>query len=175
MTTRGTTHPNVSGHLQRYHTFAYAAAGWAFGFAAVNFYWGMGGTIGLDTLGEGMAAQARAGDSLLLTLNWISVAGKVVIGLMALALVRWRERPRIQRLLHLAIWGAGLLITLYGIGNFIQHLLMLAGTLPIASLLGSSAAVRLHLLIWDPVWILGGVLFIVLAWQHGVMRRGERA
>lgn len=171
MTTRGTTRPNVSEHSQRYHTFAYVVAGWAFAFAAVNFYWGVGGTIGLDTLGYGMAAQARAGDSLLFLLNWISVVGKVGIGLMALALVRWHERPRVQRLLHVAIWGAGLLITLYGVGNFIQHALMLAGTLPIASLLGSPAAVRSHLLIWDPVWILGGVLFVVLAWRHGVVRQ----
>jgi len=145
---------------------AIAAALWSFLFALANLYWGLGGEIGLETLGEGMKAMAQARDPALMLVNWVSVVGKIMLGGLALVLIRpWNSR-RLRRLLQIATWAAGLLLALYGLGNAVQHALMLIGAIDIASLLGSVSAVRWHLFFWDPVWLLGGVLFLLAARQY---------
>jgi hypothetical protein len=44
---------------------------------------------------------------------------------------------------------------------------MLADPSRIGVLLGSEAAVRWHLALWDPVWLLGGILFAAAAYFFG--------
>lgn len=143
---------------------AYAAAIWAFAFAAMSFYWAAGGTVGVHTLGEGIAQMAETRDPELIGLTWITGGLKVLAGVFALLLPADRLLPR--PLLRIGAWGAGILLTLYGIGNLIQHSLMATGSSPIAGLLGTPEAVRWHMLLWDPFWILGGILFLVAAWQY---------
>jgi hypothetical protein len=63
-------------------------------------------------------------------------------------------------LLLIAGWGTGIVLFLYGVALFIQHGLMAADVIDIPSAIGSITAVRWHLLVWDPYWFLGGVLFI---------------
>lgn len=147
--------------------FAYAACAWAFIFAAFSFYWAAGGMIGVETLGESMARLAAAHDSELITLTWITGVLKVIAGLLALTLVqRWgRVFPR--WLLRLAAWGAGLLFLGYGIINVIQHAIMILDPSQIGELLGSANAVRWHLALWDPFWMIGGLLFIGAAFMFG--------
>src|SRR5215216_5404161 len=86
---------------RRFRSLAFVAAAWAFIFGAINLYWGLGGTVGVYTLGDRMAEQALSGDPELLFVNWLSVIGKIVIGLMSLALVRW-HRNSFGRLLHIS-------------------------------------------------------------------------
>jgi hypothetical protein len=149
-------------YMRSVRKFAIPAAIWAFLFAAINLYWGLGGTFGVETLGEGIAEMAAAQDTELLFINAISVAGKVVLGLLALASLRmWSKQ--ISNVLRISMWIAGVLLALYGMGNFIQHALMLTGSIPVARLLGSLDAVRWHLFLWDPLWLIGGVLFLLLA------------
>lgn len=153
--------------LERRRTWlAYAAAAWAFVFALMSFYWAAGGTLGVNTLGEGMLALALARDPELLTLTWITGVLKVIAGLVALALVQKWGSAIPHRLLLLGAWGAGLLFILYAAANFVQHGLMAAGANDIPALLGSMAAVRWHLFFWDPFWLLGGLLFVGAAWSH---------
>jgi hypothetical protein len=75
-----------------------------------------------------------------------------------------------QRLLIAEVWAAGLLLTLYGVANLVDHGRMVAGLRNTPAVLGEQAA-RWHLLLWDPVWLLGGVLFLAAAQYH---RRGLR-
>src|SRR4051794_17552071 len=94
-----------------FRSVALAGAAWAFIFGAINFYWGVGGTIGIYTLGERMAQQALSGDPELLFVNWLSVIGKIVIGLMLLALIRWQgSNTLLERLLSIGIWVVGVLL-----------------------------------------------------------------
>jgi hypothetical protein len=158
--------------IHRFQLLAMMAATWAFIFGAINLYWGLGGTIGIYTLGERMAEQALSRDPELLFVNWLSVIGKIVIGVMALMLIRW-HRNRFGKLLYLTVRGIGILLSLYGIGNGVQHILMMNGNIPIASSLGSVAAAQWHLLIWDPVWTLGGILFLLTAWQCSKLKRSN--
>jgi hypothetical protein len=70
-----------------------------------------------------------------------------------------------QRVLIGAVWSTGLLLTLYGGANLVDHGRMVAGLRDTPQVLGEHAA-RWHLLLWDPVWLLGGVLFLAAAQDH---------
>ena len=150
--------------------FAIPAAIWAYLFAAINLYWGIGGTFAIETLGDGIAALAGVQDKELLLVNWISVAGKFALGVLALSSLL-SLRGKASSLLQVALWVAGVLLALYGTGNFIQHALMLTGSVPVARLLGSLDAVRWHMFLWDPLWLIGGVLFLLLANNYRKTKR----
>jgi hypothetical protein len=159
-------------YVRSIRSFAISAAVWAFLFAATNLYWGLGGTFGIETLGQGIAEMADARDAELLLMNWVSVAGKFALGLLALALLLpWSKR--ISYFLHVSTWIGGILLTLYGVGNVIQHALMLIGSIPVARLLRSLDAVRWHLLLWDPLWLIGGILFLLLAKNYQKTKRAS--
>lgn len=144
----------------------YAACVWALAFAAVSFYWAVGGTAGSSTIGPALTSLAMTRNPEFMAILWATGALKVAAGLLALALVRpWARRiPR--RLPLLAGWGAGAALILYGGASFVQHAMMAAGIVGIPSGLGATV-LRWHLLLWDPWWLLGGILFALAAWHYG--------
>ena len=115
---------------------------------------------------HGHEALAEARDPELIAITWITGAAKFVAGFFALMLVLPAGRRFPRWLLRLGAWGGGILLTLYGLGNLIQHLLMATGASPIAELLGTAEALHWHLLVWDPIWILGGLFFLAAAWHY---------
>jgi hypothetical protein len=145
---------------------AYMAAAWAFVFAAMSFYWAAGGTAGASTLGETITRAGREREPLFVAILWGTGALKAIAGVGPLALARpWGGRiPRWISLV--ATWSAGVLFALYGGANLAVRGLMAAGAIETPASMHSTAA-RWHLLLWDPWWLLGGVLFIVAAWQAG--------
>ena len=141
---------------------AYGAAVWAFAFAAVSAYWALGGEVGRGTIAADVARIPLANDPLVV---WATAGLKALAGMLALALVRPWGRLLPQRMLIAAAWAAGLLLTLYGGANMVDHGRMVAGLRDTPAVLGEQAA-RWHLLWWDPVWLLGGVLFLAAAQHH---------
>src|SRR5260370_37856845 len=87
-----------SGRAQRSLGFwaGYIACAWGLAFAAISFYWGLGGTLGLDTLGGSLERLARAHDRTLLIAVWVTGFLKLVASVLALALAgAWAARlPR---------------------------------------------------------------------------------
>jgi hypothetical protein len=153
---------------------AYAAAGWSWAFAAMSFYWAAGGTLGLRTLGNVIQELALARDPLFLWLGgWGVGVMKVVGGVLALMFVP-SSNPRLPRWLLITIgWGAGVGMILYGAASFVQHALMLTRTIDLPNGLGEEGA-RGHLLIWDPWWTLGGILYVAAVWifqREGAKKR----
>jgi hypothetical protein len=51
---------------------------------------------------------------------------------------------------------------LYPVANFVQHALMVTGAIGTPDALGSHA-VGWHLALWDPFWLVGGLLFLAAA------------
>lgn len=151
---------------------AYAAAAWAFVFAAMSFYWAAGGTAGGSTLGESMTKLAREREPWFVAVLWVTGALKAVAGVVALALVQpWGQRfPRWLRLV--AAWGVGAILVLYGGANLAARGLMEVGLIEKPASVDSAAA-RWHLLLWDPWWLLGGLLFVAAAWSY--QRRSDDA
>jgi hypothetical protein len=143
--------------------FVYGSAIWAFLFAALSFYWALGGTAGAETLGSTFTDPEVVGDPGFVAFLWITAILKALLGLVPLAQVqRWgRLFPR--WLVRLGVWSAGILLTLYGIALILQHGLMLAGNSAIPRSIGSAEAVRWHLFLWDPIWLVGGLLFLAAA------------
>lgn len=140
---------------------AYAAALWALLFAGLSFYWGLGGRRGATTLGP--AIMAAAADPWFVAIGLWGVGGVKVIGvLIALALIRPWPQPMLHRLLRGAAYAGGGLALLYGAASFVQHALMVTGVIRLPEGLGPAAA-RWHLLLWDPWWMVGGILFIATA------------
>ncbi len=71
---------------------SYVAATWAFVFASASFYWALGGRIGLETIGPGLAALAN--DPWFVAIGlWGAGIAKVAGGLLALALIHLPSRP----------------------------------------------------------------------------------
>jgi hypothetical protein len=135
-------------------------------FAAVSFYWAAGGTAGLDTLGKELEREALAREPSTIALVWLTGALKVLGAALAQALVQPWGRRLPRRLLLAAGWTVGLLLVAYAVANFVQHGLMEAGAVDTPRAFGSSA-VTWHLVLWDPFWLLGGILFSVGAWRYG--------
>jgi len=138
---------------------AFAAAVWAFLFALPSFYWAAGGGFALHTI-------ARDPDEVPLAKEPALVFGtgllKVVAGLLALALVMPWKLALPRRLLVVAAWAVGGVLLLYGAANMIQHALMEAGAADVPETLGPTS-LRWHLFLWDPWFILGGILFLLAA------------
>ncbi|HWE64116.1 MAG TPA: DUF3995 domain-containing protein [Chloroflexota bacterium] len=151
----------------------YAACAWALVFAGLSFYWAVGGTVGSDTIGPALTRPVAAGDPAWIALLWATGVLKVLLGILALALVcPWgRLLPRLPLLV--TVWGASAVMALYeGLASLVQHALMAAGVVDVPQGLGETA-MRWHLLLWDPWWLLGGILLGVAAW--GYQRRSRPA
>jgi hypothetical protein len=141
---------------------AYAACAWAFGHASLSLYWAAGGTAGLGTLSEGIQEMALARDPSLVALVWLVAVLKILAGLLALALARPWGRRLPQRPLRVLAWLGGAGMTLYGVAWIVQGALVSLGVV------GSAASVEpafwWYLFLWAPVWLLGGLLFVLTAW-----------
>ena len=144
---------------------AYAVCAWALGFAVVSFFWAAGGTLGVHTIAAQpeKLASPRA--------LWIIGLMKLLPGLLALALVLPWGRVLPHGVLRVVAMTVGGLLILYGGANLVDHGLMAADVTHTPAVLGRTA-VRWHLLLWDPWWVLGGLLMIATA--RSVNARTER-
>jgi hypothetical protein len=144
----------------------YAAATWAFIFSLQSFYYAAGGTAGAETFPPSMVQPVQARDPTWVAIMWATGALKVIAGVLALALVQAWGRKLPRWLLLAAGWGATALLGLYeGAASWVQHALMVAGAIDIPAGLGRTSAYW-HLLLWDPWWFLGGVLFGLATWHY---------
>jgi Protein of unknown function (DUF3995) len=133
-------------HLVQSATWAgYAACIWALIFAAIT----------------GMAHEPA-----FVAVLWGTGVLKVLGGLLALALVQRGGHVFPRKVLLSTAWGVGILMAAYGGASWVQEGLMVFGVISIPAGLGSTAALW-HVLLWDPWWLLGGILFISAAWIYG--------
>ena len=152
----------------------FAACVWSLVFAAMSFYWAAGGTIGIETQAEPIQSAARNPDARFVALLWATGMLKVAGAVVALALVqRWgRIIPR--RMLLAAGWIAGVGMLLYGGVNFVVGAVVaLLRAIDVLETPADTAAFWWHLLLWDPWWMVGGVLFSLAAWTYQRRSRVE--
>lgn len=142
---------------------AYGACGWAFLFAALSFYWALGGMAGVETLSPAIAQLARAHVLWLIVVLWITGIVKVFSGFVALALVQpWGRRVPRWVLLILA-WGASTLLVVHGALFLIVGVLALNGTISVGT---PAMVLRWYTFLWGPWWLIGGLLFLGAAWSY---------
>jgi hypothetical protein len=136
---------------------AYAACGWAFLFATLSFFWAAGGRTGLHPL----ELEVAPSNVVWIVINLGAGILKVVIGLLALALVQPWARIVPRKLLRASAWVLGVGMSLYGGLGLVSDVLHVTG------LIGDPANAKWffwYLVLWDPWWVLGGVLYIAVAW-----------
>lgn len=143
--------------LQRAQWAAYAACGWAFLFAALSFFWAAGGRTGLHPLEQDATSNAF----FWIAINLVAGILKVIMGLLALALVRWQAQRRYRKFLLGTVWFLGVGMCLYGGLGLISDVLHVTG---IINDPGSWKWFFWYLVLWDPWWVLGGVLYVATAW-----------
>lgn len=163
------TQPALAGPRGRWAVGSgYAAFAWGLIFALISFYWGCGGTIGLNTVGGSIARLAR------------QHLGRG-LGHRSAQAGRCCARPRsgtavgqqaARRLVTLLGWTAAVLLTLYG------------GTLVAADALAATGAIKprtpiaqvpllWHLWVWDMSFLIWGLLFACAAWYFTRRDRGN--
>lgn len=125
--------------------------------ALTSLYWALGGRVGLATVGGSIEELARSGGAAATVVVWVTVVLKVVAVLLALALIRpWGARiPRIPLLLAGGIGAA--ILAVYG------GILTIVGALALTGVLATDGvtdryALTWHVLLWDPVFLVWGLL-----------------
>lgn len=133
--------------------WGYLAAAWALLFAALHFYWALGGEAGLaSSAGAELAARRPL---------WFVVAGLwgvgslLVAGAGLAAVLTRRVRGPLGWLVEVAGWAVSLLLLLRGVG---LEVLLLGGFYRSNTALTPSQ-VQLSLVLWNPWFILGGLAF----------------
>ena len=142
---------------------------WGILFGGLNLYWTAGGDLLVDRLAIAIQEDVAAGDTALLVVNALGGVAKIALGLLALGTIaRWGRR--IPYRLHLALlYAAGVALLLYGGANWTQMLLVEFGRVDVPVSIGA-AQVRWYLLLWEPIWIVGGAL---LLWTAEAYRRAR--
>ncbi|WP_423746692.1 DUF3995 domain-containing protein [Haladaptatus sp. SPP-AMP-3] len=141
-----------------------------FVFAAMSFYWALGGTTGLNTVSLG---QEVAGESWFITALWLTGILKVGGGLLALALVQTWGQQIPRWLLLIAAWGVGAVLVIHGGDFVIQGALTETGLINLSSPTAWTSD-HWQTFVWGPWWLLGGFLFCTAAWNCQPRSRNQQ-
>jgi hypothetical protein len=98
----------------------------------------------------------------LVVLVALTGVAKLLGALVPLALVFARGTRRWRKTLTILTWRGGILLTLYGLGDIV------GGT--VRTIQDSMDNAIWYATLWGPIWLLGGVLFLLTAWTS----RSER-
>jgi hypothetical protein len=144
---------------------AYAACALALLSAVPSFYWALGGTSGLDTVGGAIEELARARDPAGVALGAGAGVLKVAGALLALALVRPWGRAVPRRVLLGVAWAGSMLLTAYGGVQVAVGSLVLTGVVRPSGPVDRTA-LRWHVMLWDLWFLVWGLLLGAAARQH---------
>jgi hypothetical protein len=134
----------------------YAACAWAFLFAAAHFYWALGGCAGFPV----EACEAGLSNAWFLAYDLVAGVLCVLGAVIALALARPWDRMIRRRTLLVLAWAGGAVLLLRGGVGLVQDVLIVTGP-------GNGWSPTM---LYDPWFLVGGVLFCAAAWHH---RRGS--
>lgn len=140
----------------RGNVMVYAGIGWTLVFAAMSFYWAAGGMMGVESLGGAVYEKALERDPGFAVVVWATGFVKLAGAALLLLLLRSDRRPACRRLLAWICTTAGVLLFLYGLGNFVT--ISLAG-LNVLDFDLSRYALVWRLIFWEPFWMVGGWLY----------------
>lgn len=137
--------------------FCFMATMWSILFMIVSIYWAFGGKLGLETLGESITTSAS--QPVFIWFVWLTAAMKLGAAIVAIALCyKWKHR-QIRMISLMTGFFVGTLCLLYGLANVVVRALMALDLISTPEAMYSSAAFW-HLVLWNPWWIAGGVLFL---------------
>lgn len=136
-------------------------------YAAVSVYWGLGGTRLASTVGGSIEKAALAGNAGVMVAVWAAAVLKLAAAVLPLLALRRLSPPAWKRRLWLLAWIEAAILTLYGLVLTVAGLLLQAGVID-ASRNADHRALVWHAYLWDPWFLIWGLLVIV------ALRRGRR-
>jgi hypothetical protein len=150
-----------------------ALAGLAVGlaYAAISVYWAVGGKWLLNTVGISLSQPGQAGRAAALLTVWgAAVVKAIAAGLPVLAAGTWLRSAdrRLQRQVRGLAWIEAAILTAYGLVLTASGLLVQAGVIK-ASANADHRALRWHAYLWDPWFLVWGILVTIALWRS---RRG---
>lgn len=149
---------------------SYAAVAWCVVFGGIHLYWALGGAAGFAEFSmppNKILALTR--DPLYIGITWGVVILCVFAAMVALAPIQPWSRRIPRWLLLTPLWMACGMFLVRGIGNPVQHALVIGGGMPFEALNGPEAQAWLQWMLLDfvgfsPWFILGGLAFGATAW-----------
>ena len=121
------------------------------------------GTGGAGTIARSLADRAAERDPELVATLWGAAVLKAMVAALALALAR-PATARFARVVRLAGWITGGALTFYGAAGLIEFAFMALGARDVPTDVGDTAMLW-YVFLWEPLWLLGGLLFLVAARQ----------
>ena len=150
---------------QRKLTWAgYAVFIWSIGYMVPHLYWALGGTAG----------QALLRPSILQLPQWELINGVAsifltVAGLIGLAFVYLRRHGFVRwGLLAIALFGCSVAAS-HGIYGIVNRILQIVGAVAVESVpfnLGEHAYVVWDLVLYEPWFLIEGILFGIVGWYY---------
>ncbi|MEU9993560.1 DUF3995 domain-containing protein [Streptomyces sp. NPDC048045] len=132
---------------------AFTACAWMVVFAAFHSYWALGGTIGLPP-GESLVDNKP-----LFVIDLIAIPMNLGGAALSLALVQNWGLFFPRRLVLFGAWGCALLMIFHAAPAMVDLAVFLTGQRD-KPLTGED---RFSVLVYEPYWMLGGLLFLVMA------------
>lgn len=150
----------MAGNWRRTRRWGYAACVWAAAFAALHYYWAVGGDIGLSVSAGPNLASRRP--------TWFVVTGLWGVGtlcavgaVLGIALTRPQQQRNV--LLRRAVGGSGRLVAaiLFGRGVLVE-VLLLTNVTHLDPSVGPGQRLW-TLTLWNPWFMAGGIAFCLAA------------
>lgn len=141
-------------------------------FTAMSLWWAVGGTWLLDTVGGSLERAGRDRGAGILALLWATVALKALASVLPLG-AAWPPRsPAAARAIRRLVWLEAVVLVGYGLVYTAGGLLVQAGAIP-SSNTADERALRWHTYLWDPWFLLWGVLVLAVLLLTRRQRRAE--
>lgn len=142
--------------MKRNYWFITLGSVWSVMFAALSFYWAMGGMFGVKSLGGAVYEMSLNPERSFIIIVWITGFVKLLgFILLLMLLVHWRK-PIITKTLYYVTKIAGVLLFVYGLLNFIT---ISMSALHILDFQLDAYATFWRLIFWEPFWMIGGVFY----------------
>jgi Protein of unknown function (DUF3995) len=136
---------------------AWAACAVGLAYAAVSVHWGLGGMWLLDTVGGSLAKLGRAHSAGVIAAVWGAAALKLIAAVLPLMAVHHRSSSRRDHGLWVLGWIAAGVLSFYGLVLTATGLLVQTGVIH-ASSNADHRALAWHAYLWDPWFLIGGLL-----------------
>ena len=149
---------------------ALATAIWAILFGGLNLYWTFGGRWLTEFLGASLQQGIADNDQQLMIANTIGGIGKFGLGAVAILTILPAAKRVPHWLMTLVTFGSGVLLVLYGLANWSIVSLAMMNLIDVPSSIGEDQ-LPWYFWLWEPLWIIGGVLLILTWWDW---RKGYR-
>jgi hypothetical protein len=135
-------------------------------FGVLSLYWAAGGTLGVDQLAVSLQERADERETGFVAIVAATGIAKLLGAIVPLWLVFRPPFRTVRKILLFLCWVGGALLALYGLADVVAGSVRAAG--------GTMENAIWYAVLWGPIWLLGGVLFLVTAWTFDAERRRAR-